>query len=106
MSARNSSATQTRNTVRMMFEKTISIPTDVMARQVGDETVLLHLGSGSYFGLDPVGTRIWQLLAEGKSPPEIRDLLVTEFDVTCDELERDIDRLLQELLGQGLIAAA
>jgi hypothetical protein len=90
----------------MMFEKPISIPTDVMARQVGDETVLLHLGSGSYFGLDPVGTRIWHLLSEGKTPPDIRDLLVTEFEVTREQLERDIERLLLELLAQGLIGAA
>ena len=43
------------------------VPPQVLARVVGEETVLLHLDSGTYFGLDPVGTRAWQLIQAGKS---------------------------------------
>ena len=38
--------------------------------QVGDETVILDLASGTYFGLDPVGARIWALMGEGKTLAE------------------------------------
>ena len=38
------------------------IPEDVVHRMVGDEAVLLQLDSGVYYGLDPVGSRIWELL--------------------------------------------
>ena len=37
---------------------------------LGDETVILDLASGTYYGLDPVGARIWQLMAEGQTPPK------------------------------------
>jgi len=74
-----------------------------MARQVGEETVILHLGSGNYFGLDPVGARVWQLLTEGKTPSEICDGLLSEYEVERAEVERDVARLFQELVDQGLV---
>ncbi len=43
------------------------VPSQVRARTVGGEIVLLHLESGVYFGLDPVGARAWQLIRAAKS---------------------------------------
>jgi len=81
-----------------------SIPAQVMARQVGDETVILDLGSGTYFGLDPVGARIWQLIGEGKTLGEICDTMLDEYDVTREALERDVIELVDKLLEQKLIS--
>ena len=39
----------------MKLSDKVGIPPQVMARTVGDETVILDLASGTYFGLDPVG---------------------------------------------------
>jgi hypothetical protein len=80
------------------------IPAQVMARQVGDETVILDLGSGTYFGLDPVGARIWQLIGEGKTLGEICDTMLDEFEVTREALERDVIDLADKLLEQKLIS--
>jgi hypothetical protein len=82
---------------------TVTIPPEVMARQVGDETVILDLTSGRYFGLDPVGTRIWHLMVEGKALPEICDAIAAEYDVTRAEAERDLQQLLFDLKTEGLI---
>lgn len=84
----------------------ITISSDVMARQVGDETVLLHLASGSYYGLDPVGARVWQLLSDGRTPQQACEQLLQEFEVTADVLEVDLQRLIGELLAHGLVAPA
>jgi hypothetical protein len=80
-----------------------TIPSQVMARQVGNETVILDLGSGTYFGLDPVGARIWQLIGEGKTLAEICDTMLDEYEVTRDDLERDVVELADKLLEQKLI---
>jgi hypothetical protein len=80
------------------------IPPQVMARQVGDETVILDLGSGTYFGLDPVGARIWQLIGEGQALAEICDTLLGEYDVAREQLERDILDLADKLVAQNLIS--
>ena len=81
----------------------VSISPDAIAKRVGDELVILNIGSGTYFGLDPVGARIWQLLEEGKSPTEIRDVMVEEYEVSYETLEHDIAVLLNDLLAKALI---
>lgn len=90
----------------MKLSDRVSIPPDVMARTVGDETVILDLASGTYFGLDPVGARMWQLIGEGKTLGEVCDNMLDEFEVSREELERDVIRLAQELFETGLIALA
>ncbi|MES2937371.1 MAG: PqqD family protein [Pseudomonadota bacterium] len=87
------------------FPASVAIPADVMARQVGDETVILHLGSGNYYGLDPVGARAWQLLGEGRTPAEVCEQLLGEYDVARVQLEADLQTLLQDLLANGLLTA-
>ena len=81
----------------------LTISPNAIARQVGDETVILHLGSGMYFGLDSVGSRIWQLMREEKSPAAICDIMLDEYDVSRQELECDITVLIEDLLAQDLI---
>ena len=87
----------------MNLSDKVSIPPQVMARTVGDETVILDLASGTYFGLDPVGARIWELMGEGKTLAEICEQMLDEYEVSREELERDTLRLAQELADQGLI---
>lgn len=88
----------------MNLSDKITISAQVMARQVGDETVILDLASGTYFGLDPVGARAWQLMSEDKSLREVCDALFEEYEVTREQLEADVLRLMQELSSKGLAA--
>ena len=81
----------------------ISIPAEVMARQVGDETVILDLASGTYFGLDCMGSHIWQLIGTGREVAEIRNILLAEYEVSSEVLDRDLLALLRELNSLGLI---
>lgn len=73
---------------------------------VGDETVILHLGNSTYYGLDPMGTRIWEMLKDGHQPPAIRDTLVTEYDVSAEVLEADMRKFLTDLLAHDILVAA
>lgn len=83
----------------------ISIPSEVLARGVGDETVLLNLASGTYFGLDAIGARMWQLMNEGKSMRELCDAIEAEYEVGREQLERDVLKLVQDLVANGLATA-
>jgi hypothetical protein len=75
-----------------------------MSRLVGDETVLLDLASGIYFGIDGVGKRIWESLADGCSLGEITAVIAAEFDVDEAQAQADIIRFASELLDRGLLA--
>ena len=80
------------------------VPASVMAREVGDELVILDVTSGTYFGLDPVGARIWQLLSAGLRLTDAVDVLIGEYEVERSQLESDLVALAGKLLDQGLLA--
>lgn len=90
----------------MKLTDKITASTDVVARQVGEETMLLNLASGTYFGLDAVGGRFWQLLEDGKSALEARDTMLNDYDVGSEELQQDLEKLLDDLAAHGLVASA
>ena len=81
----------------------ISISKDVLAQELAGETVLLDLASENYFGLDTVGTRVWQLLNEGQARSDLIDILLDEYEVERAVLEKDIAELLDRLNEAGLI---
>jgi hypothetical protein len=82
----------------------VTVRDGVMFNRVGDEIVLLDLDSGTYFGLDAVGGRVWDLLSNSATIAETIETLLAEFDVARDVLERDVFRLVGELEEKGLIS--
>ena len=85
------------------FDSKISVSPDVMVRQVGGESVVLDLTTERYLGIDEVGTRMWQLLFGADSIEAAYRSLLAEFDVEDEQLRRDLDDFVQELLQLGLI---
>lgn len=88
----------------MKLSDTVTIPAQVMARVVGDETVILDLASGTYYGLDTVGARIWQLMAEGQTLVQVCEAMLAEYEVTREDIERDVAALAQTLLEKNLVS--
>ena len=79
---------------------------DVMQQVLGDEIVLLDMKGEQYFGLDPVGARIWTLLDGRRSLEDVLAMLHAEYDADRDVLGSDLLLLAQSLLDAGLVAAA
>jgi hypothetical protein len=84
----------------------VAMGTGVICREVGQETVLLDLGSGEYFGLNAVGARVWQLLGEHKTLADVCTALAMEYDMTPAEVQPDVLRLAEELDARRLISVA
>jgi hypothetical protein len=84
----------------------LKIPEQVVTRQVGDETVLLNLESGTYFGLDPVGSRFLELLQAEGALVAAMDRMLEEFEVNEAQLEADLLQLADEMLASGLLEVA
>ena len=89
-----------------MMTRALSPSEQAVESRVGEETVILHLGNSTYYGLDPVGTRIWALLGEGLSGEAICARLEPEFDVAPAVLRADVERFLGDLLAQNLLCPA
>jgi len=79
------------------------VPEGVMMREVQGEAVLLHLDTGEYFGLDAVGTRVWQLIGEHADLAKVTDALVSEFDVAPDVAARDVRALVETLVSKQVL---
>ena len=74
-----------------------------VSSELDDEAVILHLKAGVYYGLDSVGARIWALIQEPKTVDEIKDVILSEYDVAADQCKRDVLALLEELAAEDLI---
>ena len=75
----------------------------VLSRELAGETVLLNLESGVYYGLDAVGTRAWNLLAEERTLADVCTIMLEEFEVTHDTLQQDLTTLVRELCEKQLL---
>ena len=72
-------------------------------RKVGEETILLNLNTGIYFGLDAVGSRFVELLETGGEIAAAHRVMLQEFDVTAEVLETDLLRLAEEMCAKRLL---
>ena len=92
----------------------MSVPLSVQSRalvapgvvfaEVDGETVLLDAKTGTYFGLDEVGTRVWSLIAGGAVLGDIQASLVSEFDVAAEVLWVDLVDLVGDMATNGLVS--
>ena len=87
----------------LSFDTKITVPKDVLMKEIRGESVLLNLDKESYFGLDKVGTRMWTALSESESIRTAYDLLLDRYDVDPDVLCRDLLDLVQTLVSHGLL---
>jgi hypothetical protein len=85
------------------FNAKVSVPAEVMIREVGGESVVLDLKTEKYLGLDDVATSMWQALTTADSVEGAYKALAANFDVEGDQLRRDLDDFVQELIKLGLI---
>lgn len=76
---------------------------DQVSCDLAGEAAILNIKNGVYYGLDPVGARIWTLMQEPREVLEIQNTITGEYDVTPDQCARDLMALLEKLLAEGLI---
>ena len=81
----------------------VVVSDDQVFTTVGEEAVILGLSDGVYYGLDPVGARIWALLATPRRVTELVSAVVADFDVAPDRCGQDVLALLDSLVARGLI---
>jgi len=76
---------------------------DLVSADLEREAVILNLKDGVYYGLDPMGARIWNLIQQPRSVTEIIETLLEEYEVDPQRLSNDLLGLLKEMAARGLI---
>ncbi len=87
----------------LFIESTVRIKDDVIFNDLQGEVVLLNLKTGIYFGLDPVGTRAWQLVQDHGRLGSVRDAMLGEYEVSAEDLWKDLQDLVIRLADNGLV---
>lgn len=75
----------------------------VMSETIDGETIIIHLGTGSYYSLQQVGADVWSAVARAANEEQVVDEIVARYDVAPDEAAPAIASLLQELEQENLI---
>ncbi len=87
----------------MNLDIKINIPQSLFVQEVDGEMVLLDMNSENYFGLDEVGTAIWQAMQEKETLKEVFEVLLEQYEVEPEVLEKDLLSFVEKLVESGLV---
>jgi hypothetical protein len=85
------------------FDDKVTVPANVLVRVLDKEAVLLNIETERYFGLDEIGTRMWQLTTTAPSVEVAYQALLSEYDVEPAALRQNLQDLLEKLRTNGLL---
>ncbi|NJD90496.1 MAG: lasso peptide biosynthesis PqqD family chaperone [Geobacter sp.] len=88
---------------RISLESTISQIDDIVASDIEDEKVMMSIEKGEYFGLEPIGSRIWEMMATPVKVSAIIDAMLNQYDIDRQTCENDVLKFLSELNDAGII---
>jgi Coenzyme PQQ synthesis protein D (PqqD) len=76
---------------------------DQVSSDLSGESVILNLKSGTYFGLNEVGSSIWQFIQEPRTVSDVCESILAEYDVDAQTCETEVQALLVDLLAARLV---
>jgi hypothetical protein len=88
---------------KLSLDSIIKVVKEQVSCDLAGEAVILSLNAGRYFGLNEVGARIWNLIQEPKAVSAVFEALLREYDVTSEQLEKDVLALLETMAIHMLI---
>lgn len=89
----------------ILNSKTI-VPDHVLFQEVMGNSALLNLDTETYFGLDDIGTRMWEAMSGADTIGAAARTIADEYDASLETIEQDIVKLVTDLRQNGLIDLA
>jgi hypothetical protein len=94
----------TRVTKRILSTSTqVRIPESIAAHELQGELLLLNSATGVCVSLDPMGTRMWQLIQEHHALHKVLDALLQEYEVTEAQCEQDLLGFVAQMLEDRFV---
>lgn len=79
---------------------------DMLSAEIGGEAVMMSIENGAYFGLNPVATRIWDLIEQPQMLADLVQKITEEYDVEASQCEADVQGFVVDMIERGLARAA
>jgi len=88
---------------KITTESRVSQHKDILASDIDDEKVMMSVEKGQYYGLNPVGSRVWDLIDTPVTVSSLIDVLLLKYDVDREFCERDVLAFLENLYNDGIL---
>jgi Coenzyme PQQ synthesis protein D (PqqD) len=92
------------NSMHLSVDSVVSRKMGIIEAEIEGEVVALNIETGTCYGLNQVGSRIWHMLSTSTRISDICEALLAEYSVGSDDCERQVLDLLEDLYTEGLIA--
>lgn len=79
---------------------------EVVSKVIDGEAIIINLSNGVYYSMDQVGALIWELLEAGHSLEKIVQAIVVRYDVSSQQAQADMERLVAELCHEKLMVVS
>jgi len=79
---------------------------EIVSSDMDGEMVMMSIMNGEYYGIDAIGSHIWQLLDEQISIEDLCTKLCEIYDVDVEECRRDVDAFLTKMLEHKIVQIA
>jgi hypothetical protein len=84
-------------------DSTIKQIDDIVASDIDGETVMMSIENGAYYGLDAIGSHIWELIKEPVKVSDLIDILLSKYDVDPETCQRDVFEFLNGLKDDKIL---
>lgn len=89
--------------IEILNKSAVVVDEDVVSCDLDGEIAILNMKNGVYYGLNPVGSQIWNLLQKPKTVEELSEAICKDYDVEKETCRKDVSKLIEDLLDNGLV---
>ena len=75
----------------------------MVSSSMDGETVMMSIENGEYYGLDPIGSRIWEIIENPIEVTKLIEMLLDEFEVSREQCQEDTLEFLNHLFEKKLL---
>jgi hypothetical protein len=79
---------------------------EVAAKVIDGELIVIRLSDGTYYSMDNVGARVWELIEARRDLSSMARTIAGWYGAPIDRVEAEIAGLVEELVGERLVVAA
>ncbi len=88
---------------QIQLNSVIIINPEIIFNIIDGEVVIMSIAKNNFYGIDEIGSHIWELLKKPKSVEEIITIMEQNYEVDRTTCQKDVIEFLEEILAQGLI---
>lgn len=89
--------------MQLKLKQNVQRNPEMISSNMDGETVMMSIENGEYYGLNSIGTRIWEIIEKKITIESLINQLTTEFDVTKNDCMQDTLIFLNQLIEKKLV---